>query len=71
MQHDASAEIANRVDLDAWCGTRHHDNRLGIELSGSHRHPLSMVASGSRDYAPVEPLSTETAHLAVGTAQLE
>ncbi len=50
-QHHFAAKTTHRVDLDLWCGGRHHNHCAGAQALGAQRHALRVVAGGGANYA--------------------
>ena len=53
-QHHFATPRTHRINLDARCGRWHNNDGTTTQLLGRQRHTLSMIASGSCDYAALE-----------------
>ena len=70
-QHHLGTTPANGIDLDLWCGHRHHDHGPAAQSMGRQGDSLGMVAGRCRNHAARALRCRQMHHFVVGTAQLE
>ncbi len=71
VQVDARPQRADRLDLDARRGLRHHDQGLHAPVARGQRHALGVIARRGRDHAARHLGLRQQGDLVAGPAQLE
>ncbi len=71
VQHHVGAAALHGFDFYLRGGGGHHDGGFALQALRRQRHPLGMVAGGSRDHPALERCGRKLHHLVVGPAQLE
>ena len=70
-QHNLTAPVSNRIDLDGRRRRRHNDHRTTADFRRRERHPLRMVSGRSADDAAFALFRRQFGQLVVCAAQLE